>query len=67
MTLIARLATAATVLVATHSVWTGTAKAEHHATQMSATYQQKSTVKRPIHRQYGWPSYLLSFPPARSR
>jgi hypothetical protein len=67
MTLIARLATAATVLVATHSFWTGPAKAEHHTMQTSGIHLQKSTVKRPISRQYGWPSYLLSFPPARSR
>ena len=67
MTLIARLAIAATVLVATHSIWTGPAKAERHAMQMSGTHLQKSTVKRPTSRQYGWPSYLLSFPPARSR
>jgi hypothetical protein len=67
MTLIARLASAATMLVATSSIWTVPAKAEHHTTQMSGTHLQKSTVKRPISRQYGWPSYLLSFPPARSR
>ncbi len=69
MTLTARLATAATVLVGTHFIWTGPAKAEHHtATQMTAKQLHKSAVKCPAKcRQYGWPSYLLSFPPARSR
>jgi hypothetical protein len=66
MTIIARLATAAIVLVMTHSALAVPAKADHHAAmQMSATH---SAMKCPAKcRQYGWPSYLLSFPPARSR
>ena len=68
MTMIARLATAATVLVAMHPLLVRPAKADHHATQINATQPQKSAVKCSAYcRQYGWPSYLLSFPPAGSR
>jgi hypothetical protein len=68
MTMIARLAAAATVLVALHPLLVRPAKADHHATQINATLPQKYAMKCPAYcRQYGWPSYLLSFPPARSR
>jgi hypothetical protein len=69
MRLMARLPTVATVLIAVHFAWTGSARAEHHATaHMSAAQLQKSALKcLPRCRPYGWPSYLLSFPLARTR
>jgi hypothetical protein len=69
MTMMARLAIAATVLVAMHPLLVRPAKAGYHTTtQTNATQPQKSAVKCSAKcRQYGWPSYLLSFPPARSR
>jgi hypothetical protein len=70
MSLIARLATAATVLILAHFLWAGPAKADHRhdATLTIAAHAQRAPMKCPSKcRDYGWPSYLLSFPPAGSR
>jgi len=69
MSLIPRFTAVATVLVSAHYLWVGPAKADHPiAVQTAATQPQKTVLKCPRKcRQYGWPSYLLSFPPAGSR
>jgi hypothetical protein len=69
MSLIVRLAAVATVLVSAGSLWVAPAKADHHASAQATTTQPQKTATKCTDkcRQYGWPSYLLSFPPARSR